>query len=197
MPKPYQPNDKWSRRAAEEGFRARSVYKLQELDERYGLLEPGMSVLDLGAAPGSWMQYTSSIVGPKGVVIGMDLTPIAPIGENVHTYEQDITDFPAMEKILASHQLHHVDVVLSDIAPNTSGVKDVDQWRSVELSRAVMAVAEKFLRRGGRIVMKVFRGADFDEFLAEMRRSYGNVKVKQVEASRDRSREVYVVGTKL
>jgi 23S rRNA (uridine2552-2'-O)-methyltransferase len=197
MPKPYQPNDKWSQRAAAEGYRARSVYKLQELNERYDILDSGMIVLDLGAAPGSWMQYTSKIVEPNGMVIGMDLTPIAPIAENVFTYEQDITDFAAIEKILATHNVQHVDVVLSDIAPNTSGVKDVDQWRSVELSRAVMAVAERFLRRGGRIVMKVFRGADFDPFLNEVRLQYGNVKVKQVDASRDRSREVYVVGTKL
>ena len=197
MPKPYVPNDKWSQRAAAEGFRARSVYKLQELDERYGILREGMNVLDLGAAPGSWLQYTSKEVGPKGKVIGMDITPILPVAENVHLYQQDITDFSAIEKILSELGLASVDVVLSDIAPNTSGVKDVDQWRSVELSRAVMAVADRFLHTGGRIVMKVFRGADFDPFLLQVRAAYGDVKVKQVLASRDRSREVYIVGKKL
>jgi len=196
VPKPYTPNDKWSQRAAAEGYRARSVYKLQELDARYRLLSEGMKVLDLGAAPGSWLQETSRRIGPKGKVIGMDLMPIDPIADNVSLYTQDINNHTAIAEILQKEGIEHVDLVLSDIAPNTSGVKDVDQWRSVELCRSVMAVAAVFLKHGGKIVMKVFRGADFDDFLVEVRAQYDDVKVKQVEASRDRSREVYVVGKK-
>jgi len=196
MPKPYTPNDKWSRKAAEEGYRARSVYKLMELDVRYKLLGPGMTVLDLGAAPGSWMQYSAEQVGPRGRVIGFDLQDIQPIAENVFLHKQDITDHEAMKRILAEHGVTKVDLVLSDTAPSTSGIHDIDQWQTLELARSVLAVASLFLRPGGKCVMKVFRGADFDEFLRETKREWDKLKAVKVEASRDRSREVYVVVTK-
>jgi 23S rRNA (uridine2552-2'-O)-methyltransferase len=196
MPKPYQPNDKWSQKAAAEGYRARSVYKLMELDERQKLLQPGMTVLDIGAAPGSWLQYAAEVVGPTGKVIGIDLTPIAPIAENVFTYEQDLMDIPGVRKIVESHGVQQVDLVLSDAAPNTSGVADIDQWRSVELSQAVTDLAMKLLKPGGVCVCKIFRGADFDEFLGQLKTTWKRVGIKTVEASRDRSREVYLVCTK-
>jgi 23S rRNA (uridine2552-2'-O)-methyltransferase len=196
MPKPYIPNDKWSRRAAAEGFRARSVYKLMELDERFHLIKPGMTVLDIGAAPGSWLQYASQKVGPEGIVIGVDLQNIKPIADNVFTYEADITDTALMENILRRHEVETADLVLSDIAPNTSGIKDVDQWRSVELSQAVTDLAMKLLKPGGVCVCKIFRGADFDEFLGQLKTTWKRVGIKTVEASRDRSREVYLVCTK-
>lgn len=193
MPKPYVPNDKWSQRAAEEGYRARSVYKLMELDVRYHLLHPGMKVLDIGAAPGSWLQYTSDRIGPKGVVLGLDLKEIKKIAPNVKLAVCDINDAAAVEKAMAAAGIHHADIVLSDIAPNTSGIKDVDQWKSIELSRMVVAFAKKHLRPGGKLVMKVFRGKNFDEFLREVRQDWPNAKPYTVEASRDRSREVYIV----
>jgi 23S rRNA (uridine2552-2'-O)-methyltransferase len=196
MPKPYTPNDKWSQRAAAEGYRARSVYKLMELDERLKLLKPGMHVLDLGAAPGSWMQYTSQIIGPKGKIVGCDLTPIEPIADNVKLYQQDITDEAAMTKILEDEGMREVDLVLSDIAPNTSGIKDVDQYRSVELAITVFHIADRYLKKGGRCVVKVFRGADFDELVQEVKRMWGGMRVMTVEATRDRSREVYVTARK-
>lgn len=196
MPKPYVPNDKWSQRAAAEGYRARSVYKLQELDERFGLLQPKMTVLDIGAAPGSWLQYASKQVGPYGRVIGFDLQEIAQAGPNVITHVLDVTDTAALDAMLAADGVTQVDLVLSDIAPNTSGIKDVDQWRSIELSQIVMDVATARLPPGGRCVVKVFRGADFDGFLADIKRTWRDVKVVTVAASRDRSREVYVVARK-
>ncbi len=196
MAKPYTPNDKWSQRAAAEGYRARSVYKLMELDERMGLIKPGMHVLDLGAAPGSWMQYTAEKIGPRGKIVGCDLTPIVPIADNVKLYQQDITDEPAMTKILKDEGMEFVDLVLSDIAPNTSGIKDVDQYRSVELGIAVFHIADRYLKKGGRCVVKVFRGADFDELLGEVRRMWGNLRVTTVKASRESSREVYVTARK-
>lgn len=193
MPKPYQHNDKWSQKAAAEGFRARSVYKLQELDSRYKLLQEGMKVLDLGASPGSWLQEVSTIIGPRGLAVGLDLTEISPIAENVETLVHDVTDIDGVIKILEARGMMPVDIVLSDMAPNTSGVKDVDQWRSVELCQAVIAVAARCLKKGGTTVMKIFRGADFDEFLKGVRELYGEVHVKHPEASRDRSREVFIV----
>ncbi len=193
MPKPYQPNDKWSQKAAAEGYRARSVYKLMELDERHKLLKPGISILDLGAAPGSWLQYESEVIGPKGKAIGIDLTPIAPIAENVFTYEQDLTDIPGVRKIVESHGLKFVDLILSDAAPNTSGIADVDQWRSVELTRAIMDTAIAMLRPGGKAVAKIFRGADFDEFINTLKKQFQSMKIVHVQATRDRSKEVYIV----
>ncbi len=193
MPKPYVPNDKWSQRAAKEGYRARSVYKLQELDEKYHLLRIGMKVLDIGAAPGSWLQYASKRVGPEGLVLGLDLKEIKGIAPNVKRAVCDITDDNAVEAAMASVGILKADIVLSDIAPNTSGIRDVDQWRSIELSRKVILCAKRHLRPGGKLVMKVFRGKNFDEFLKEIRQDWPNAKPYTVEASRDRSIEVYIV----
>ncbi|MDD5751884.1 MAG: RlmE family RNA methyltransferase [Candidatus Peribacteraceae bacterium] len=193
MSKPYIPNDRWSKKAAKEGFRARSVYKLMELDDRFSLLKHGMTVLDLGAAPGSWLQYTSKRIGTKGRAIGIDITPIESIGENVSTHAQDISDANAVAAILDAAKIKTVDLVLSDIAPSTSGVRDVDQWRSIELNQAVVDIAERFLKPGGVCVLKVFRGADFDSFLFKLKQTWKKVKPAQVAASRDRSKEIYIV----
>jgi len=193
MPKPYQPNDKWSQKAAAEGYRARSVYKLMEIDQRFKLLRPGMKVLDCGAAPGSWLQYVSQKIGPKGIAIGIDVTEIQPIADNVHLYQADLLDEAKIREILEREQAFPVDIVLSDIAPSTSGIKDIDQWRSIELSQMVLNIARDVLRPKHRCVMKVFRGADFDEFLRQVKAEWKNVKVVHAKASRDRSMEVYVV----
>jgi 23S rRNA (uridine2552-2'-O)-methyltransferase len=199
MPKPYIPNDKWSRKAAEEGFRARSVYKLMELDERFDLLHPGMTVLDLGAAPGSWLQYASQKIGPKGRAIGIDLQAIESIAPNVSLHRFDITNAQAMDAMLKQENVARCDLVLSDIAPNTSGVKDVDQWRSVELVREVITIAQRLLRQGGFCAVKVFRGAAFDELIRDINMSgaWQRPRVSKVMASRDRSKEVYVVMKKM
>ncbi len=193
MPKPYIPNDKWSQRAAKEGYLARSVYKLMELDARYELIRPGLRVLDIGAAPGSWLQYTSDKLGPNGRVLGLDLKPIKDIAPNVTTKVIDVFDDAAVSNAIAEMSWKHVDLVLSDIAPNTSGIKDVDQWRSIELNRKIAAIAQKYLRGHGAVVMKVFRGKDFDAFTHELKTQFGRLKVMSALASRDRSREVYVV----
>lgn len=207
MPKPYTPNDAWSRKAAKEGYRARSVYKLMELDERFHLLKPGQTVLDLAAAPGSWLQYESEQIGPKGLAIGIDLQLIKPIAENVVTFQTDITDTKAVNTLLQEHMKQQTsqasltssttsptfDMILSDIAPSTSGIRDVDQWRSIELNQAVLAIAERWLKSGGACVLKVFRGADFDSFLHDLKRDWKDVKMVSPRASRDRSKEVYLV----
>lgn len=193
MPKPYTPNDTWSQRAAKEGYRARSVYKLQELDELCGLIRPGMKIVDVGAAPGSWLQYVSRRIGDKGIVLGVDLKPIKRIAPNVKIAVCDIKDDQALRSAMNAAGLSSVDLVLSDIAPNTSGIKDVDQWRSVELSMAVFEVAKKVLSPKGVLVMKIFRGKSFDAFITDVKEFFPRIKVVTVQASRDRSREVYVV----
>ena len=196
MPKPYTPNDKLSQKAAAEGYRARSVYKLQELDEKYSLLSPAFSVLDLGASPGSWLQYASKKIGPKGRAIGLDLNEIEPIDKNVKTYVQDITDIDAVDRILDKEGISEVDLVLSDLAPSTSGIKDVDQWKSIELSQAVSKIALRVLRPKGFCVIKVLRGGDFDKFITDLKKEWKDVKIVQVKASRDRSREIYLILSK-
>ncbi len=210
MPKPYVPNDKWSQKAQAEGYRARSVYKLQQLDERFHLLQEKQRVLDLGAAPGSWLQYVSKMIGPKGVGIGVDRTVIEPIAENIHTIQQDILETETVvDRVLdlldtlpgrpnlRDHD-HDAggwkfDLVLSDLAPNTSGIHDVDQWRSVELSQAVVAVAARILKANGTCVIKILRGADFDEFLRTCKRDWKSVRIFRAETTRDRSTEVYLL----
>lgn len=192
MPKPYIPNDKWSQRAAKEGYRARSVFKLMELDERFHLIRPGMHILDLGAAPGSWLQYASKKIF-NGRALGLDLQEIAKIGPNVATSVCDILDPVKVGEELKALGWKDVDLVLSDLAPNTTGIKDVDQWRSVELCEAVLQIAQRFLRNRGIVVMKIFRGRDFDAFIKRVRVIFPALKVVTVKASRDRSREVYVV----
>ncbi len=193
MPKRYIPNDAWSRKAAKEGYRARSVYKLMELDERFHLLKSGQTVLDLAAAPGSWLQYASKRIGPKGLAIGFDLQPIKPIADNVRTFVQDVMQPEQLDSLLESEHLPAIDLVLSDIAPSTSGIRDVDQWRSIELNQAVLAIAERWLKSGGHCVVKVFRGADFDGFLHEVKMQWRDVRIATPRASRDRSKEVYLV----
>ncbi|MCA9371005.1 MAG: RlmE family RNA methyltransferase [Candidatus Peregrinibacteria bacterium] len=186
MPKRYTPNDNWARKAAEEGYRARSVYKLKELDEKFKLIRPGMTVVDLGAAPGSWLQYVSGKM--CGRIIGIDLQEIEPI-DGVETVVANIADEEALKNVLPEK----IDVLLSDLAPKTSGVKDVDQWKSIELSEAVLDVARSHLKPGGRCVMKILRGADFDEFLRDCKRDWKDVKTYIPEACRDRSKEIYVL----
>ena len=183
MSKPYIPNDELSRKAKTEGYRARSVYKLKELDEKFNLIKPGMTVLDLGAAPGSWLQYAKEKVGAEGKIIGIDLQEIEPI-DGVETIQADITQ---------DIDLPNADLILSDLAPSTSGIKDVDQWKSIELNQSVEKIAGKLLKPGGVCVMKVFRGSDFDEFVRELKNKWKTVKTTTVKASRDRSKEIYVL----
>jgi 23S rRNA (uridine2552-2'-O)-methyltransferase len=154
MAKPYIPNDKWSQRAAKEGYRARSVYKLMELDDKFGLIKSGMTVIDLGAAPGSWMQYTAKKVGKNGMVYRFDLQKIVPVADNVKTFVMDITDKFALEDALRNEGVREADLVLSDIAPNTSGIKDYDQARSIELAQATIAIASDMLVPGGFFAVK-------------------------------------------
>lgn len=181
------------RLAKKEGFRARSVYKLEELDEKFKLFKKGQNVLDIGAAPGSWLQYVSKKIGGSGKVIGIDLQEIQKIAENVKTYKLDIYDNEALKNILKESNFEMTDLILSDIAPNTTGIKYVDQGRSVDLSRRVFEIAKIYLKPGGRLVMKVFDGEHFQPFIKELKQCYKSVSVTKAVASRDRSSEVYVV----
>ena len=192
MPKPYNPNDKYAKRAKNEGYRARSVYKLQQLDSRYHLLQPGLNVLDLAAAPGSWLQWIVEKVGTTGKVVGVDLQPIQSI-EGAQTFVTDIIDTIAMDQIIKDTDLSPIDLITSDIAPSTSGMPGRDHALSIELNQAIVEVARKYLRDRGNLVMKVFDGVELVNFRKQLEGDFARILVTKVQASRDRSSELYIV----
>jgi 23S rRNA (uridine2552-2'-O)-methyltransferase len=194
MAKPYQPRDRFFHRAKAQGLRARSAFKIEEILRRHRLLGPGQAVLDLGAAPGGFLQVLASAVGERGVAVGVDLEPIRNLGHPwVRTAVVDLLAPDALGAIQALHA-GRFDLVTSDMAPKTIGVKLTDEARSLELARMALAVAAETLRLGGALVVKVFMGGDFPEFRKEMRARFDRVEVVRPEATRERSFEVYVVG---
>ena len=142
MPQPYKPQDSWVEKARQAGFRARSVYKLAELDKKYRLLKPGRLVLDLGAAPGGWLQYIAQKIGEQGRALGIDLKEIAFVADNVLTRVGDISDRAWLEGELAQLNWDKFDLIVSDAMPNTTGVKEVDSGKSLVLSRLVFQLAK-------------------------------------------------------
>jgi 23S rRNA (uridine2552-2'-O)-methyltransferase len=193
MPKPYNPHDRLMVKAKQHGFRARSVYKLMELDTKFQLFKSGQKVLDVGAAPGSWLQYISQKIGPQGLAIGLDLQPISPISGNVVTLVSDLNNLDELNLHLNTLDLNKFDIVLSDIAPNTTGIYGLDHLKSVELSKNVYEISKFHLRKSGTLVMKIFQGEHLPAFIKTLKQNFGFVTAVKVKASRDRSREVYLV----
>ena len=193
--KPYDPRDFYFRQAHKDGLRARSAYKIEEILDRHRLLPTGGKVLDLGAAPGGWLQVMGKRVGPKGRVVGVDLVPIRPLPELpwVTTAVLDIRadDFKEALDRIERGPFH---LVTSDMAPKTSGIKAQDEARSIELSELALATAERLLPRGGGFVCKVFMGADFSGFTRRCEAVFGSVRVLRPKATRERSFEHYVIG---
>lgn len=194
---PYHPGvakrviqDKYFKKAKEDGYVARSAYKLKELQQRFELIPKGGRVLDLGCAPGSWLQVIAEYVGRSGVIVGVDLKPVdLTLRCELHTIEGDMEQIdPERLKALAGGDF---DTVLSDIAPNTSG--HGDDLRSAHLCRSVLHVAEHVLRPGGRLGMKIFDGAEFQDVLKETRELFQQAKSYKPKATRDVSRETYIV----
>ena len=194
MTKPYDPKDFYYRKAKAAGLRARSAFKIEEIVKRRRLLAPGQSVLDLGAAPGGFLQVLADAVGEKGIAVGVDLEPIRSVGKRwVKTGVVDLLAPDALERIRALHPGPY-DLVTSDMAPKTIGVKVTDEARSLELCRMALGVASAVLRVGGAFVTKVFMGGDFDGYKREVGARFDQVHVARPEATRERSYEVYVVG---
>lgn len=182
--------DHYTDKAKKAGFAARSVFKLEELDRRHRILAPGMSVLDLGCAPGSWTQYAARAVGKSGRVVGIDITPMAAPAPNATILTTSIFDAQGELARLAEAGF---DVVLSDMAPSTTGISDVDEARSLDLARAAMAAAFAHLRAGGDFLCKVFQGGDTKKWIDEIRRSFKSVDLVRPDAVRRDSREIYVL----
>lgn len=185
-------NDPYVRRAQVEGMRSRAAYKLQQLAERDKLLKSGLVVVDLGSAPGGWSQVAGRSVGSEGCVVAVDLLEMAQV-PGVRFVQGDFGD----DVVLAEVERHlggrGVDLVLSDMAPNISGVAGVDQARSVGLAELALDFAVNHLKPQGNFLVKVFQGSGFDELVAEVRRHFAQVMIRKPEASRSRSSEVYLV----
>ena len=188
-------SDAYVKRAKQDGFRARSVYKLEEIDRRHKLIKPGMVVVDLGAAPGGWSEYVTRLIGNKGKVFALDILPMRPI-RGAEFIQGDFTVDEVIEELHSRLGGQKVDLVLSDMAPNLSGIKDVDQMRSQELAKQAFDFSLKVLKPKGNFLVKLFHGADFDDFLQMLRKNFKDVKIIKPEASRSRSSEVFLLARK-
>lgn len=185
-------DDHYVKQAQQRGLRSRAAFKLLELQEKYRLIRPGMTVVDLGAAPGGWSQIARPLVGESGRVIALDLLPMEPLA-GVEFIEGDFTEdgpLQALEDVLGQTG---VDLVMSDMAPNMSGVAVVDQAKAMYLAELALEFARSQLKPGGDFVVKLFQGADFDRFLREVRSRFRTVQVVKPKASRPRSKEVYLL----
>ncbi|MDR9435776.1 MAG: 23S rRNA (uridine(2552)-2'-O)-methyltransferase RlmE [Thiohalophilus sp.] len=185
-------DDAYVKKARQEGWRSRAIYKLIEIDERDRLLKPGMTVVDLGAAPGGWSEYAVRQVGSKGRVIALDLLPMDAIA-GVEFIEGDFREEPVYEQLLAVLDGRPVDLVMSDMAPNMSGMKAVDQPRAMYLAELSLELAQKVLKPGGDMLIKAFTGEGLDEFKREIRQHFAKLIVRKPKASRARSPEIYLL----
>lgn len=184
--------DHYTRKAKKDNFAARSVYKLQEIQKKYHILSKGARVLDLGCAPGSWLQFTAQAIGPEGRLVGIDLTPVTlALPPQVSVITGDVSDIAAH---LNRAGVNRFDVVLSDMAPATTGNRHVDEARSVGLCEAALAVADDVLETGGNFVCKIFQGSDFKAFTDAVRQRFERQTALRPHSTRKASREVFVVG---
>ncbi|WP_341645394.1 RlmE family RNA methyltransferase [Thauera sp. SDU_THAU2] len=186
-------NDPYVQRAQADGYRARAAYKLLEVDERDHLLKPGAVVVDLGSTPGSWCQVAVKRCGPKGRVFALDILPMEAV-PGVDFLHGDFTEDAVLEVLEARLDGAKVDVVLSDMAPNLSGVAAVDQARSIHLCELALDFAVRHLKPGGQFLVKVFQGEGFMDYRKQMEAAFSSVQVRKPKASRDRSAEVYLLG---
>ena len=186
-------NDPYVQKARAEGYRSRAAYKLLELDKKDRLLVPGQLLVDLGAAPGSWSQVAVARLGSKGRVVAVDLLPMEPL-PGVQFVQGDFREQKVQDALLVALGGRKADLVISDLAPNISGIGVSDQARSMHLCELALDFARQCLKPGGSLLVKAFQGAGFTEFLAGMRKSFVKVGSRKPEASRGRSSEMYLLG---
>jgi 23S rRNA (uridine2552-2'-O)-methyltransferase len=193
-------NDPYVKLAQREGYRARAAYKLKEIDEAFGLVRPGQFVVDLGCAPGAWSQYLRRRLAPggaavgalDGTIVGLDVLPMEPI-EGVHFIQGDFREAEVLAQLQAALAGRQVDLVVSDMAPNLSGISSVDAARMEELVELAVEFAQSHMQAGGALVAKVFHGAGYDPVLRRLRQAFLHVKPHKPKASRDRSSETFLV----
>ena len=185
-------SDPYVQRAREEGWRSRAVFKLEEIQRSDHLLKPGMTVIDLGAAPGGWSQLATRVLAGRGRVIAVDILPMAGLA-GVEVVQGDFSEQATLDRLLGMLQGAGADLVLSDMAPNTMGIAEVDHARSMHLVDLATDFATHALRPGGDLLLKVFQGREFQPLVARLRADFKTVKLRKPKASRGRSPEVYVL----
>lgn len=186
-------NDAFVKQAQKDGFRSRAAYKLMEIHEKFRLIKPGMNVVDLGSTPGSWSQVVAKILQGKGHIIAMDLLPMDPIA-GVNFIQGDFRNESCLMELEAQLNNSPIDLVISDMAPNITGIKTVDQPSTMYLTELALDFSLQWLNPGGHFLVKAFIGADFDEAVKKMRPEFEKVITIKPKASRDRSSEVYLLG---
>jgi len=187
-------NDEYVKRARKEGYRSRAVYKLKEIDTRDRLIKPGMVVVDLGAAPGAWSQYLAERVGRNGQVFALDILPMDAL-PGVEVLKGDFTEETTLKALLNALGGRLVDLVISDMSPNISGVDSADKARAMYLSELAVDFASQALKPGGGLLMKVFQGAGFSDLYKDVQGKFTRVVSRKPKASRARSAEIYVLAT--
>ncbi len=192
----YKVKDHFFHQAKKDGFAARSVYKLQELDKKYKFIGAGQTVVDLGCAPGSWSQWLSQKVGPKGSVIGFDLTPVTLKLPNVYFYTANLLEIKIVDFLQEHGHSGAISGVVSDMAPKTTGIRDVDQARSLELCEMALQTAEDILVPGGYFVCKIFQSQDFDLFRKQLKSKFAKIEILKPESTRKNSFEIFLLGLK-
>lgn len=186
-------SDEYVKQAQALGYRSRAVFKLKELDDKSRLLKPGVVVVDLGAAPGGWSQYAAQRIGKSGRIIALDLLPMEEL-PGVTFIQGDFREDAVLDELRQALEGRPVDLVLSDMAPNMSGNRVVDQARGMHLAELALDTAQEILKPGGDFVTKLFQGPDVDDYVHSARGLFVQVTVRKPKASRDRSPEVYLVG---
>lgn len=185
-------DDHYVKMAQQKGLRSRSAFKLLELQEKYQLIQPGMVVVDLGAAPGGWCQVVKPALGESGKLIALDILEMEPI-EGVEIIQGDFTEEEPLRVLEDALNGRQVDLVLSDMAPNMSGMSTIDQAKAMYLAELALEFVKAHLKPGGDFVVKLFQGTDFDGYVREVRSMFSKVQVRKPQASRPRSREVYLL----
>lgn len=186
-------NDPYVKKSQQDGYRSRAVYKLEELDKKYNLVKQGSVIVDLGAAPGGWSQYAGRKIGRNGKVFALDILPMDSL-EDVTFIEGDFREESVLNQLLDAIGEQKADLVLSDMAPNMSGMEAVDIPKAMYLTELALELAQTTLKKGGSFVVKVFQGEGSDEYIKACREKFSKVMIRKPEASRGRSREVYVLG---
>ena len=186
-------NDEFVKRAQKEGYRARAAYKLTEIDDRDKLIKPGMTTVDLGSTPGSWCQVAVQRLRGQGKIIALDILEMQPIA-GVEFIQGDFRDEAVLTQLESKLNNKPVDLVIADMAPNISGISDVDQAGAMYLTELPLAFSQQWLKPNGNFLVKVFIGAGFDDMVKVMRQQFNKVVTRKPKASRDRSSEVYLLG---
>ena len=190
----YNRKDQLHQKAKDEGYRSRAAYKLVEIQKRFKLMRPGATVLDLGCWPGGWLQVAASEVGPQGKVIGIDLVDVDPLPfSNIKIYKGD-AESEQIHDAVAKESNGAVDVIISDMSPKLTGIRDQDEMGSLRCGHLALTTAKKFLKKGGSLVMKLFPGNDIESFLKkEVKPLFGQISRTELEASRSSSKEFYII----